>query len=91
MTRRWTPWAVIVEASNYETRAQFRKTDAYGYAMAVKFDLLDSLFPRTNTLDAAITLALELNNPAEFRKRYPAAARMLHRHGYNNAGVKKGC
>ena len=54
-----------------------------------ELDMLDSLFPETtNTLEKAITLALELNNPAEFRKLYPAAARMLHRNGYSNAGVK---
>jgi hypothetical protein len=90
MTRRWTPWAVIVEASKYETRSQFRKADSYAYTMAVKFGFLDSLFPRTNTLTAAIALALEVNDSAQLRKRYPAAARMLHRHGYYTTGVKHG-
>jgi len=57
--------------------------------MAVKLDLLNSLFPRTNTLASAIALALEVNDSAQLRKRYPAAARMLHRNGYTNLGVKR--
>ena len=88
MTRRWDSFTVIAEASKYETRSQFRKADSYAYTMAVKFGLLDSLFPRTNTLASAIALAVETNDRVAFRKLYPAAARMLHRNGYRNDGTK---
>jgi hypothetical protein len=88
MTRRWNSFTVLVEASKHETRAQFRKVDSYGYMMALKLGMMDNLFPRTNTLEAAITLAKEMDNPAAFRKLYPAAARMLHRYGYRNDGTK---
>ena len=83
---------LIVSANKSGTRSKYMREWPHGYKLAAKLGLLDSLFPETaNKLEKAVTLALELNNPAEFRKRYPAAARMLHRNGYNNAGVKKGC
>jgi len=91
MTRRWDSFTVIAEASKYETRSQFRKADSYAYAMAVKLGMLDSLFPRTNTLVTAIALAIEVNDSGLFRRLHPAAARMLHRYGYRNDGTKISC
>jgi hypothetical protein len=92
MARPWTYMDLIVSANKSGTRTNYKREWPHGYKLAVKFGLLDSLFPETaNRLDKAITLAIELNNPAEFRKRYPAAARMLHRNGYRNDGTKNSC
>ena len=84
----WNFFNVLEEASLHTSRSSFARYAKGAYMYAVRNNMLDSLFPRTNTLEVAIALALELNNPTEFRKLYPAAARMLHRNGYRNDGTK---
>ena len=88
----WNFFNVMEEASLHASRSRFARYAQGAYKYAVRNNMLDSLFPRTNTLEAAIALAKEVDNPAAFRKLYPAAARMLHRNGYRNDGtIKNSC
>ena len=89
MARRWTYWDLVITASKAGTRSIYRTQWPTAYKVALKHGLLDALFPESaNKLGKAIELATQLNNPVEFRKLYPAAARMLHRYGYRNDGNK---
>lgn len=89
MAQRWTLMELIMTAHKSGTRTKYKREWPHGYKLAVKFGLLDSLFPETaNKLDKAITLAREMNNSGLFRRLHPAAARMLHRYGYRNDGTK---
>ena len=87
----WNLFNVMDEANLFSSRSQFARYSRGAYMFALRNKMLDSLFPKTNTLGAAITLALEVNDAVLLRKLYPAAARMLHRNGYGNDGTKKGC
>ena len=87
----WNFFNVLEEASLHTSRSRFARYAKGAYMYAVRNNMLDSLFPRTNTLEAAITLAVKTNDRIAFRKIHPAAARMLHRHGYRNDGTKNSC
>lgn len=86
---RWTQFDVIVEASKYLTRSKFRDGNRYAYMLALKWQMMDGLFPDSSQkLVKAINRAKFLGNATLFRKWYPAEARLLHRHGYSNLGNK---
>jgi hypothetical protein len=87
----WNFFNVIDEAQCFPSRSRFAKFSRGAYMFALRNNMLDLLFPKTNTLEAAITLAVETNDRVAFRKLYPAAARMLHRNGYRNDGTKISC
>lgn len=89
MAGKWTFFEIIVIAAHCGTRAEFKRQYRHAYNLASKQGLLDSLFPATkDKLTENINRALALNNATLFRKRHPAAARMLSRYGYRCDGIK---
>jgi hypothetical protein len=86
---QWSDFNIIKEASKYATRSEFRTAFPYAYSIALHSGLLPYLYPFSTTrLGKAVAMAKQINNAAEFRKQYPAMARMLHRYGYRNDGVQ---
>lgn len=89
-TSKWTQLDVIFEATKYPTRSAFHKGNQYAYTLALKWNLLDDLYPESSKLvQKAIAKAKWVNHPVVFRRNHPDMAALLHHHGFDNWGQKR--
>jgi hypothetical protein len=80
MADRWRDLEIIMVASRYQTRSQFRAEYPHGYKLALERGLMDMLYPDSaNKLEKALAMYEKLGL-TELRKQYPAMYRMVYRH-----------
>ena len=84
----WTPENIAQEARKYNTKGEFENNNQVAYHRALKFGIIDDLFPESQygakkkyDLDRSIELAKNFDGGrSEFFIKYPTAYRILRDH-----------